>query len=309
MSEVGGPIGGGANVIPAAPAGPQRPKAGPRGVDAVRDILANARSEQPAGEGEEPAQPQGGEPMPGAGAPEMGISQPDPEAAGAAGDGEKLSLNDLAEKAGVSVEDLYNAELALPDDRGTITLEALKTGHTEAQRLKEKSQDLEQRTRDFENQQIQTRQELTELLKQIPREALSPELLQQVQEQHARTLEENRAALLQVKPDWEDPQVFQAAREQILGAVSDYGFTRVDLDSVVDYRLTKLLHDFAELRKHVADAQAMHKQVRSQGAPKPTSNGAAATAAPALSDELRNKAQSGDRMAQLSAVNAILRQR
>ena len=215
-----------------------------------------------------------------------------------------MTLSALADKAGVSIDDLFAAELALPDERGNVSLEELKTSYTEGERLREGRAKLEADRMSYEQDQIQSRQEFTELLKLLPE--VPPEMVQLVQQRHQAAVQENMASLVAVKPEWADADVYQRAQASILEAVAPYGFTRTDLDGVLDYRLTLMLDHFASLQKRFADAMTQFETVQDRATP----SGHAApkeTSAPNPNADLINKAKQGDAQDKLAGVAAILR--
>lgn len=302
MSE-GASAGGPANVIGPAPVA--QPVAQPRrGQDAVRDLLAAAKAGE-AGEAP-PSQQSAGQVEPGTEGvqtiDQQGSGQP--EGIAAPDEGGKLSLSQLAERAGISEEELYQLNIPLKDERGEVSLGTLKEGYTENERLKDQRQKLDSERTDWENEQIRVRQELQQLVSLLPE--LPPELLQQAQRAHTAAVDQNTAALLEIKPEWADTHAFQRAQNDILNVVKDYGFDRTDLDAVLDYRLTKMLHDFAMLKKQVAEAGTLMKEVRSKGT---SQQGAARNPTvkdPALQAALA-KAKTGDSVDKQNAVAALLR--
>jgi len=64
-----------------------------------------------------------------------------------------------------------------------------------------------------------------------------------------------------------------------LTGISEYGFSRADLNMISDHRLTKLLHDFATLKERVGKANARLKEVRDNAAKRPARKKADATKA------------------------------
>ena len=170
------------------------------------------------------------------------------------------SLAELAESAGIKVEDLYKLTIPLRDGGEPVTLGAMKDSLAKAQNLDLLAVEIEDRRTEFENGMIRARAELGEVVSLLPE--VPPALIEAARAKHIETLDRERAALLDVKPEWRDDQVFARAQDDILEAVADYGFKRSDLDLVVDHRLTKLLHDFAGMKKRIDAANARVKEIR-----------------------------------------------
>ncbi len=170
------------------------------------------------------------------------------------------TLAALAEAQGVKVEDLYKLTIPMRDGGEPVTLGDLKDRAAKAQNLDLLSVEIEDRRTEFENSMIRARQELSEVVSLLPE--VPPALIERARAAHLENVDRERAALLVVKPEWADEGTFRRAQDDILEAVADYGFRRSDLDLVIDHRLTKLLHDFAGLKKRVAAANARVKEIR-----------------------------------------------
>lgn len=174
--------------------------------------------------------------------------------------GKLESLADIAEALGIKAEDVYKIQIPMRDGTEPVTLGALKDQVGKAADLDDQSVEIEERRTAFENDMIRSRQEISEivsLMGEVPQA-----LIDRARSAQIETLDRERNSLLEIMPAWKDDQVYQAARGDILEAVADYGFTRSDLDLVVDHRLTKLLHDFAGMKKRIDAANARVKEIR-----------------------------------------------
>ena len=185
------------------------------------------------------------------------------------------SIQELAERAGISVEELYKLNVPLADGRGVMPLGALKDNVIEGQRVEQMRETFDSQRTEFENEMIRARQELNEIVNLLPE--LPPGLIAQAKQKHIAQQDKERAALLEVKPDWADPATFQRAQDDIFEVVSEYGYSRADMNLVLDHRLTKMIHDFSVLKKRVAKANARMKEVRDQGGRKGSKRSAPTT--------------------------------
>ena len=174
--------------------------------------------------------------------------------------GAAKTLADLAESAGIKVEDIYKLSVPMRDGVEPMTLGALKDAATKAGDLETLSTEIDERRTTFENEMIRSRGELNAIVAMLPQ--IPPELVAKARDAHIDNLEVERQALLTVMPAWADDKVYGQAQADILEAVGDYGFSRTDLDLVIDHRLTKLLHDFAGMKKRIAAANAKAKEIR-----------------------------------------------
>ena len=292
-----------------------------RGLEGVNDLLREAFDVKKSG-GEGEAKP----PAPSADDAELLLADPDADNAkpktpenggegaaaapgepGAAAAAAKVTgLLELAETAGLTAEKLYGLEVSLGDGLEPVKLGALKDQHQEVARVEQSRTDLDAERSDFQNEMIRTRQEISELVQLIGIQNLPPAFVAKAQQAHVENIDKQRTELLAVKPEWKDDQVYQAAQAEILEAVEEYGFGRGDLDTVQDHRLTKLLHDFAVLKKRVTRANAKAKEIRGQ-ASKRGSSKAPPSEGRQLADKLTRARESSDSSTKVSAISELLR--
>ena len=228
--------------------------------------------------------------------------EPDQQKAGGGSDNKPTTLAELAESAGITLDELYQLNVTLADGGGEMPLSKLKDNVTEGVRVEEMRETLTNDRSEFENEMIRARQELQEVVGLLP--DLPPEFLAKAKQQHINHLDEERTAMLQIKPEWADPAKFQAAQDFMLTAVSDYGFNRADLNMISDHRLTKLLHDFAGLKERVGKANARLKEVRENAAKRPARKKADATKSQKQStiDNAQNSSQTRDKVAGVAQI-------
>ena len=249
---------------------------GPKGVPAVSAILQEAARDQvgegkpapddtrQAARGELPApgaappEPRSDDPFEGLDPDDLSLKAPAPPEPLAPGTKPK-TLAEAAQLLGVEVGDLYALHVPMRDGDETLTLGQMKDHAGNAAAIDGLTAELDDRRATFENEMIRARQELQEVIGLLP--AVPQALVERAQQTHIEHLDRERVALLAVKPEWRDDATFRAAQSDILEAVADYGFSRADLDLVVDHRLTKMLHDFAGLKRRVANANARAKEI------------------------------------------------
>ena len=212
------------------------------------------------------------------------------------------SIQELAERAGISVEELYKLNVPLADGRGVMPLGSLKDNVIEGQRVEQMRETFDSQRTEFENEMIRARQELNEIVGLLPE--LPPGLIAQAKQKHIAHQDKERAALLEVKPDWADPATFQRAQDDIFEVVSEYGYTRADMNLVLDHRLTKMMHDFSILKKRVAKANARMKEVRQPGSRRGSKKSAASNKQ--VQQQAIQKAQQGDTGDKVLGIAQIL---
>ena len=218
------------------------------------------------------------------------------------------ALTELAEKAGVPIEDVYKLQVSFKGgDRSPVTLGELKDGFVEASELEEKRDAFEQHRTTFENEMIRTRGELTEVLKLLPE--VPPEFIAEGKRRYEVNIDNEREALFSIRPEWRtDPHEYRAAREKMIATVADYGFRPAEFEDIIDHRLIKLLHDFANLKSRVADAQASKKKlVRDHRSPRSGTRTPARNTQQSSPDEQRELNVKGSLEDKVLAVHELLK--
>lgn len=92
------------------------------------------------------------------------------------------------------------------------------------------------------------------------------------QEDHARTLPQEKEKLLQAVPEWKDPARFKVDRQSMLDYGKTRGFSDVELSTLTDHRFVQVLHDAARFRANQDAKPAVLNKVRT--APQMVKSGA-----------------------------------
>ena len=113
----------------------------------------------------------------------LGIEQPEES-----GDAVVLPmLQTLAEKAGLTLDEVYAIGVPLGDGQAPTTLGDLKDQFSNYSRLVEQTEVFEQGRTEFENNMIRSRAELAEIVKLLPQGSITDELVQQATATYAET--------------------------------------------------------------------------------------------------------------------------
>lgn len=194
--------------------------------------------------------------------------------AGAGDETAGLALDALAERLGISVEDVYaQVRVALPDGGGELSLGELKDLAVEHR--KTAADRLEWETaRETERAAMgQATAELQTLLGMIPAEARSPAMIRAAQEKLEVVRAAEQQKLLARVPSWRDPAQFQADLEVIGPHIEGFGFSKDEFGGVYDARLLAYIRHNALREQRLS---AMLEQVRAgrdkRGAPRTTAS-------------------------------------
>jgi hypothetical protein len=213
---------------------------------------------------------------------------------------EKLNLAGIAERLGISMEDVYKLEVGMPDDGSTLTLTELKDLATERKRDVAERLEWETTQASQRNQIAAATAELQTLLGMLPAEMRTPDMIRQAQAklEYTRGLEQQK--LLQRVPEWRDPAQFEADFEAIRPHVAEWGFSDADLAGVYDSRLLAYIRHNALREKRLGELlEQTRKQRERRGSPRTTGGKPDSTIAP--------QRRGSNRDAKVEAITNLLR--
>ncbi len=167
-----------------------------------------------------------------------------------------LTPKAIAESLGITPDKLFT-EMLIPVDGGEpLTLEEFKADGQGLRGLKAAQHELAEEKVQFENSVMAQKQTLQAAIAKIPPDALTGEMIAEVQSEHQDTIKRERAALIGIRPDLKDPAVWNATRDLLVGHLQPYGFKPIEVDSIVDHRLAKYVIDNAEREKRLKELDA-----------------------------------------------------
>ena len=213
---------------------------------------------------------------------------------------EKLNLAGIAERLGISMEDVYKLEVGMPDDGSTLTLTELKDLATERKRDVAERLEWETTQSSQRNQIAAATAELQTLLGMLPAEMRTPDMIRQAQAKldYTRGLEQQK--LLQRVPEWRDPAQFEADFEAIRPHVAEWGFSDADLAGVYDSRLLAYIRHNALREKRLGELlEQTRKQRERRGSPRTSGGKPDSTIAP--------QRRGSNRDAKVEAITNLLR--
>lgn len=183
--------------------------------------------------------------------------------------GKPKTVNDLAERLGVTVKDLYDVKFNLGNQAGgdgeSRTLGELKDLASEYGQFEVDRMQFEESKTKRENEFIKAQSEMSELLSMLPKNAIKPELLQAVADKRAAILSREKGLTLKAIPEWSDEDTETADRTAMQQHLSDYGYSKSYLDSVTDHKTLKYIRDNMQRQKRIERALAQVKQVSKPG--------------------------------------------
>jgi hypothetical protein len=217
---------------------------------AKADMYPGQRDDEPpredyddSGDADAPHKP-AGEPDDLAGQDEGELTGQD-EAEGA---GEALAtVDDAQKKLGLSKAEFNALQVRIGDQ--VMTLGELKGKLPDLVKLDADRETLETDRGTWELERVATYRNINAVLDQLPRNALTANLLREIAQQHEADRDRELQNLHFARPRWADAQYATGQREKMTSLAKQYGFARVEIESVLDHRHILMLQDFADLKE------------------------------------------------------------
>ena len=177
------------------------------------------------------------------------------------------SLADLAERLQVEVSELYDIEIPSAQDGGeSQTLGALKDLKNDYDSFEVNKLAFEEDRVQREKEYTQKMGELQEILKAVPKQYLSENVVKAAQQQYEQRLAEQRELVPKLIPEWKDESV----AKQDLGGIAEHleaYFGKGALDLVNDARMLKYMRD--NWQREVRINKALESVRKKQSSSKP----------------------------------------
>jgi hypothetical protein len=197
---------------------------------------------------------------------EKGAGAPEGDADGSQTAAPK-KFNDLAERLGIELDDLYKLEVSQAEDGSVVTVETLKDYYAAQADYSMREIEFEERKTKAESDMLQAQEELRELMAALPEKAIRPEVLQKIREKHAVQATLERRRTLEVIPEWNDAKTRTADLEGMSEHLKQYGYPVNHLERVADHRQIKYIRDNWQRETRIRKALEAVKA----GRPNPTS--------------------------------------
>jgi len=173
------------------------------------------------------------------------------------------TLNELAERTGIKVEDLYAIEIPASEDGGeSQSFGSLKDLAASESDHAGRELQLEERRVKFGHDQAKARAELEIVLKSLPEGAIKPEVLAQARREREVMLDREAVRVLDVIPEWSNDDIKRADLVGIGEHMEQYGYEKGHVDQVADHRMLRYMRDNFKRMKLVEKALSGVKPVK-----------------------------------------------
>ncbi len=154
------------------------------------------------------------------------------------------TLDELAEMAGVKVDDLYAIELpAQADGVENPTFGSLKDLAAQQSDFAGRELQFEERRVEFGNEQAKARKELELVLQSLPKDAIKPAVLEAARKERETMLDLEAVRTLDVIPDWKSDEAKRADLAGIGEHMEQYGFDKSHIDRIADHKMLRYMRD------------------------------------------------------------------
>jgi len=215
-----------------------------------------------------------------------------------ASESEATPEDDDAELPGID----YSMEVPMDTDGEKLTIGALKDHYQATRQFDQERESWEASRVEKDQKLLQKSYSLQFLANAIG--DVKPEAIQALQEYRSAELQQEKAVLLDLLPDWKQPEKMKADRSELIELVKGYGISEAEFAQIAKAGAVKLLYDYNQLRKRESAARAKlealqkpaPKQAKSRKTPGPDQQKRAAI----------ERAKNGTEQDKLAAIGALI---
>lgn len=154
------------------------------------------------------------------------------------------SVEAVAKRLSLKPEQVYAIKVPMPNGAEALTVGQLKDRVGELVDLETREMEFDQRRTKQEGELLRAQQEMREVLAQVPKDALKPELLEKARTRHEATMRRERQLTLEHIPAWSDENRRTADMQGMMDFISEWGFDGESfLPTLVDHRAIKFVRD------------------------------------------------------------------
>jgi hypothetical protein len=164
------------------------------------------------------------------------------------------SIDGLVKRLKAKPEEVYAIKVPMANGAEPMTIGELKDRIGELVDLDARELEFETRRVRVEGETLRAQKELRDLMAMIPRDKLSPELVNKVRQSHEATQTRERQLTLEHIPAWSDENRRLADLQGMSDMMKDYGFDETFLSAVVDHRAMKFIRDTFLIRQRITKA-------------------------------------------------------
>jgi len=161
------------------------------------------------------------------------------------------SIERLIARNKLTPEQAYAIKVPMPNGGESLSIGELKDKISELSDFEMRVTEFDERRIRQEGDLLKSQGELRDLLGLLPKEAITPAVLEKLRRNQTQTLKVERQRALEHIPSWRDEKARTADIALMNEVLSDYGFDEGFLDSVIDHRAVKFVRDMCLMRARI----------------------------------------------------------
>ncbi len=169
---------------------------------------------------------------------------------------ELTKFNDLAGATDLELDALYKLTISMDEGGEPVTIEQLKDSYKQRTDFDVSVIEFEERRTQQENELLQAKTELQEILQALPANAVKKEVLDKIRAKSEQTRTAEQQKTLEVIPDWQDEDKRTADIAAMAEHLKGYGFPATYLSQVVNHQQLKYIRDNMLRERRIREAIA-----------------------------------------------------
>lgn len=175
------------------------------------------------------------------------------------------TLDVLSKRLGLKPEQVYNVKIPLADGAEPLTIGQLKDRVGEVVDLEMRETQFEAKRMQMEGELLQSQTEVREILSMLPKEHVSPAIVEKVRKSHEQKMIFERRMTLEHIPEWRDEKRAGEDLQGMIDFTKRWGFSETFMASVHDHRAIKFIRDMYLRDKRIQAALAKVTTPNSNG--------------------------------------------
>lgn len=176
-------------------------------------------------------------------------------------------IEKLTKRLGLTPEQAYAIRVPMPDGAESLTIGELKDKVKDVVNLETRETQFDQRRSRQEGDLLRAQTEMRSLLAMLPKDAISPEMVERVRKQHDAKMGQERRLTLQVIPEWDDESTRETEIQSMSDFLQEHGFDDSFIATIVDHRALRFIRTMWQRDARIKKALANVKDTKRTGAP------------------------------------------
>jgi hypothetical protein len=161
------------------------------------------------------------------------------------------TIDRLIARNKLTPEQAYAIKVPMPNGAEPLTIGELKDKIADLVDHEFRVTEFDERRIRQEGELLKSQGELRDLLALLPKEALTPKVLEKLRTTQDQTVRTEKKRALEHIPTWSDEKSRNADIEVMQETLADYGFDESFLHSVIDHRAVKFIRDMCLMRARI----------------------------------------------------------